>query len=105
MAWLLRETEVLAALETDRSAFSADLRGALLLRRRQVVHTLYPALDLDVAWCDERPGATLEVLRVAALKRRRLARPRRAPAVVLAPAGAFERWNLKVGDRLEVKGG
>jgi uncharacterized membrane protein (UPF0127 family) len=35
-----------------------------------------------------------------------MTRPRRGcRAVIEAEAGAFERWRLQVGDRLEVKGG
>ena len=48
----------------------------------------------------------LVVLETVCMRRWRLGRPRlRARCILEAEAGAFERWNLHVGDQLEVKGG
>jgi hypothetical protein len=78
-----------------------DLAGAMLLRPAMAVHTARMRFDLDVAFCD----ADLVVLEVVRMRRWRVGRPRlRARAVVEAEAGAFERWSLVPGDRLEVKG-
>lgn len=109
MAWLLREGEVLASLEVPSSAVGRargllgrdHLEGALLLRPALSVHTVGMHFDLDVAFCD----ADLVVLEVVPMRRWRLGRPRpKARAVLEAQAGAFERWGLRPGDRLEVKG-
>jgi uncharacterized membrane protein (UPF0127 family) len=55
---------------------------------------------LDVAFLDK----DLVVLDAVSLGRYRMTRPRlRARSVLEAEAGAFERWGLKVGDRLELK--
>ena len=109
MAWLLRDGEVLASLEvaTSRRARTQGLLGrdgidgALLLRPCRSVHTLRMRFALDVAFCD----ADLTVLRVVRMPRHRLGLPvPRAHCVIEAEAGAFARWNLQVGDELDVKG-
>jgi uncharacterized protein len=109
MAWLIREGEVLASLE-GASSISARVKGlagrdridgALLLRPPLVLHTLGRPFAVDVAFCD----ADLKVLTTVWLDRWRIALPRlNARRLVVAEAGAFERWHLAVGDRLEVKG-
>ncbi|MDQ3148135.1 MAG: DUF192 domain-containing protein [Actinomycetota bacterium] len=108
MAWLVRDDEVLASLdvatsfrERSRGLLGRDgIDGALLLRRTRSVHTLGMRFDLDVAYCD----GNLVVLRVARMRRWRLAPPRLAARCVIeAEAGAFERWRLRPGDQLEVR--
>ncbi len=99
---------MLAVLERCRRGWRSDpaFTGALLFRRKWAIHTLTAARSLDVAWCcrDSSPEG-LVVARVVMLGARRVAlgRPGAAAAVV-ASGGAFERWGLQVGDRLEVKG-
>ena len=110
MAWLTRDGEVLASLEVAESpgarlvglAGRDRLEGALLLSPPPLVlHTIGLSYAFDVAFCD----ADLQVLSTISLARWRVALPRRhARRVVLAEAGAFERWRLAVGDHLEVKG-
>ena len=53
MSWLLREGDVLAAVEERRKGWQAALQGALILRGPVIVQTLTrPATGgLDVAWC------------------------------------------------------
>lgn len=108
MAWLLRDGEVLASLEVaeTRSARRKGLlgrdgiEGALLLRPARSVHSIGMRFPLDVAWCDR----DLVVLRVCRLGRHRMTRPvARAHAVIEAEAGSFARWNLTVGDALELQ--
>jgi uncharacterized protein len=109
MPWLVRGNDVLASLEVAGS-FRArlvgllgrdDFDGALLMRRVRAVHSLGMRFPLDVAYCD----GSLTVLRIVTLARYRLDRPVwRARAVIEARAGAFESWNLQVGDELELKG-
>ena len=75
--------------------------GALLLRPARSVHTIGMRFPIDVAFCD----ADLVVITTVYLERQRVCLPRvRARSVVEAEAGAFERWNLRVGDQLEIKG-
>lgn len=109
MAWLLRDGEVLASVELAES-FVGRLRGllgrrgldgAILIRPARSVHTIGMRFPLDVAYCDAR----LRVLDICTMPPHRMGRPRiGATAVIEAEAGAFERWGLRVGDELDVKG-
>jgi uncharacterized membrane protein (UPF0127 family) len=109
VAWLLREGEVLASLEVAESRRDRrrglqgreGVDGALLLRPARSVHTLGMRFPIDVAFCD----ADLRVIRVVRMPRHRVSRVVwRARAVIEAEAGSFDRWNLRPGDELEVKG-
>jgi uncharacterized protein len=109
MAWLTRDGEVLATLVmsgTVRHRLSGGVgRGpsdcALLLPAPLVLHTIAKPFGVEVAFCDH----ALVVIATLWLGPWRVARPRlRARHVVLARAGAFERWRLVKGDRLEIKG-
>ena len=109
MAWLLRDGEVLASLEIAesrrdrrRGLLGRDgIEGAILLRPARSVHTVGMRFPLDVAFCD----ADLRVVRVVRMPRHRVSRlVWRSRAVIEAEAGAFDRWNLRPGDELEVKG-
>ena len=74
--------------------------GALLLRPARSVHTLGMRFAIDVAHLDD----SLRVIRVTRMARHRIGRPvRGARAVLEADAGCFERWDLSVGDELEVR--
>lgn len=108
MAWLLREGQVLASLEVadtflarnrgllGRSAFE----GAMLLTHTRGVHSVGLGFPVDVAFLDR----DLVVIDTLTLRRYWLALPRRRTRSVLeAQAGAFERWGLKIGDRLEIQ--
>ena len=109
MAWLVRDGEVLASLEVAER-FGARLRGllgregfrgALLLRPAKSVHTVGMRFAIDVAFLDD----DLVVLEVVTLRPNRFTRMHvRAKSVLEAEAGAFERWKLHVGDRLEIRG-
>ena len=107
MAWLLRDGEVLAALEIAstrnerrRGLLGRDgIEGALLLKPARSVHTIGMRFPIDVAFCDRE----LAVVAVRCMRRYRMSRPRlRASCVIEASAGAFDRWGLRVGDRLEI---
>ena len=113
MAWLVRDGDVLAAVEVVDSrrpwrgvAGLKELEGALLLRRRPLVlQTLTAGLAVDVAFCDRdlRGAATL---RAACSRRGHGPAPAAGrvgggrPVRVPSSGGAW-----RVGDRLEVKGG
>ena len=111
MAWLVREGgDVLASAEVARGMRertqgllgrrgSDDMLGALVLRPCRQVHTIGMRFPIDVAFCDRE----LAVVAVRCMRRYRMSRPRlRASCVIEASAGAFDRWGLRVGDRLEI---
>ena len=109
MPWLLRDGEVLAAVEVatsfnDRFAglLGRDgIDGAMLLKPARSVHSLGMRFPIDVAFCDRE----LVVLDTLCLRPNRVTRPRiRAHCVIEAEAGAFERWRLRPGDQLELRG-
>jgi uncharacterized membrane protein (UPF0127 family) len=107
--WLVRDNEVLAAAEVAsdprsrrRGLLGRDrFEGALVLRPCRHVHTVGMRFAIDVAFCD---------VQGVVLKTRTLAPWRLSPVVyraafaVEAEAGAFERWALRVGDRVELRG-
>ncbi len=76
------------------------IEGALVLTHSKSVHTVGMRFPLDVAFCDRE----LTVLDTVSMRPHRVGRPRlRAHYVIEAEAGAFERWRLRPGDRLELK--
>jgi uncharacterized membrane protein (UPF0127 family) len=108
MAWLLRDGEVLAAVDVVtslgdrlRGALGRDhLDGALLLRPARSVHTVGMRFALDVAFCDRE----LVVVSTCSLRPYRVGLPHwRSRTVIEAEAGAFERWRLRPGDQLELR--
>lgn len=108
MAWLLREGEVLAAVETLDGGWPAVIQGAVVKRGFGLVHTFGWPGSRDVAWCadarTEGGEPCLEVVRVACIRPKRMGRPQlKSGALVVAEGGAFERWHLKPGDRLELR--
>ena len=107
--WLLRDGTVLASAEvaTSLSARTRGLLGrdgidgAMVLARTRSVHSAGMRFALDVAFLSR----DLEVLDIVHLAPWRFTRPRRRGRLVLeAEAGAFERWGLCRGDRLELRG-
>jgi uncharacterized protein len=109
MPWLVRDDKVLATCEVAESSRSrrkgllgrAGFEGAILLRPARSVHTFGMRFALDVAFVDR----DLEVIRIVRMAPNRLCRPVwRARAVLEAEAGAFAAWELKTGDRLELRG-
>lgn len=107
MAWLIREGDVLAVVETRRGGRTAGTEGVVVVNGPALVQTLTRPVWLDVAWCGPPAGGgdeRFEVRRILALRPYRLARPRLISGCLLvAPGGAFERWRLSVGDRLEIR--
>ena len=109
MPWLLREGEVLAVLEVADGAVGRargllgreGVEGAFLIKPARSVHTLGMRFPIDVAFCDR----DMTVIDTVQMGRHRVGLPRlRARCVLEAEAGAFERWRLRPGDRLEIKG-
>lgn len=109
MPWLVRGDDVLAAAEVVVSGRlrrrgltgREGLEGVLVIRPCRQVHTFGMHFPIDVAFCD-RYGFVLHTTSMAA---RRVSRPVwRSYFAVEAPEGAFERWALKPGDVIEVRG-
>jgi uncharacterized protein len=109
MTWLVRDDDVLAVAEVAASRRQRmrglvgrdDVEGALVLRPCRHVHTFGMRFSIDVAFCD----AAGRVLHLSTLAPRRLSRPMlRAAFAVEARAGSFDRWNLRPGDVIEIKG-
>lgn len=107
-AWLLRDGEVLAALEiaeTRRDRMQGLLErdgidGAILIRPARSVHSVGMQFTIDVAVCDKN----LVVLRTICMRPNRLSRPSlQGCCVIEAESGAFDRWRLRPGDRLEIR--
>jgi uncharacterized membrane protein (UPF0127 family) len=108
--WLLRDGSVLSAAEVadhPREKMQGLLgrsgyEGAMLFPRTRSVHTAFMQFPLDVALLDHE----MQVLVVRRLVQWRVIWPRAGGRSVLeAQAGAFERWALAVGDRLEFREG
>jgi uncharacterized membrane protein (UPF0127 family) len=109
VSWLVRDGSVLAAAEVAegfrsrcRGLLGRDhVEGALVLHRCRNVHTLGMRFPIDVAFCD----AAGTVLRTCTLGPWRVSPfVLRSALVIEAEAGAFERWTLQVGDRVELRG-
>jgi uncharacterized membrane protein (UPF0127 family) len=107
MSWLVRDGDVLAAAEVASSAKARrrgllgrdGFDGALVLRPCRHVHTAGMRFALDVAFCD----AEGVVLRTARLAPWRLSPfVWKAAFVIEAEQGAFDRWRLRAGDRVEL---
>ncbi|HEV3282040.1 MAG TPA: DUF192 domain-containing protein [Acidimicrobiales bacterium] len=108
MTWLLREGDVLAGAEvldgvagrTRGLLGQSGYEGAMVLPRTRSVHTFGMKFPIDVAFCDK----DMVVIAVTRVRPWRMTVPRRGGrSVIEAEAGAFERWGLKVGDRLELR--
>ncbi len=106
--WLLRDAKVLASVEVAEGRVAKargllgrqSLEGAMLIRGARSVHSFNMAFELDVAFLD----ADMVVIRTMRLHRNRITLPVwRARAVLEAEAGAFGRWELKVGDVVEIR--
>jgi len=108
MGWLVRDGEVLAAVEVAESAAARrrglmhrdHFDGALVLRPCRNVHTLGMRFPIDVAFCDSE-GTVLRTTTLAPWRISPIVR--RAAFAIEAEAGAFDRWRLTRGDRVELR--
>jgi len=107
--WLVHDGKVLATLEVASSApgrmkglLGRDgIDGALLLDPARSIHTVRMRFPIDVAYVDR----DLVVVRIVTMQPNRVGVPvLKARSVIEAEAGAFGRWGIGVGDRLEIKG-
>jgi hypothetical protein len=106
--WLLREGEVVCALEMTESVGErvrglrgrSTCDGAVHLAGGWGLDTAAMRFELDLAFL----SADLKVLRVARVRPWRVALPcRRAQSLLAAQAGSWERWGLRVGDQLVIR--
>ncbi|MCU4185436.1 hypothetical protein K6U06_13770 [Acidiferrimicrobium sp. IK] len=119
-SWLVRNDDVLAALGAPPAGrvVQAPPAPAVVLGHSALLHSTRSAGGMDVAWCrpaeaggvtgqavDPDEAGEVEVRRIRTLRAGwpMLVRPG-AGVVVLAEAGAFDRWGLRVGDRLALRG-
>ena len=109
MPWLVRDDKVLATLEVAESVGARTrgllgrdgIDGAILLAPARSVHTLRMRFAIDVAFLDRNQT----VVRTLTMVPNRLGMPVwRSRAVIEAEAGSFERWGLRSGDRVEIRG-
>ena len=109
MAWLVREGgDVLASVrvargpgERAKGLLGSDaVVGALVLKPCRQVHTLGMRIPIDVAFCN-RDGVVLRTVTLPPWRVSRLVW--RSGFVIEAAAGAFERWQLRPGDSIEVR--
>lgn len=106
--WLVCGGHVLASAEraNDRRARARGLLGrdgiggALVLSPCRAVHTFGMRFALDVAYL----AADGTVIKITRMRRNRMGWPVwKATSVVEAEAGAFERWGLRVGQKVELR--
>jgi hypothetical protein len=77
------------------------LEGALMLRPARSVHTLRMRFPIDVIYCNRE----MVVLRTATMRPNRVGLPvLKARAIIEAEAGSAERWGVRPGDTLDLKG-
>jgi uncharacterized membrane protein (UPF0127 family) len=108
MAWLVCDGKVLASCEVATTRAErrkgllgrSGIEGALLITHTRSVHTVGMQFPIDAIFCD----AELMVLAIKHVDRLRLPIPPRGTRnVVETERGAAERWELCVGDQLEVR--
>ena len=111
-AELVRNGSLVAPLEiaADRASRRQGLlgrdgiEGVFLLEPCRSVHTLRMRFPIDVAYCAGSSADGLRIIGTHTMWPGRLGLPRlRARCTLEAEAGAFARWGLAVGDRLEVR--
>ncbi len=112
MSWLVRNGEVLASVETAatgrdrrRGLLGRDAVDGVLRLRARSVHTFGMRIPIDVATCIPVGHDRYRVARVLTLRPWRVTRFSLQASIVLeAEAGAFRRWGVRPGDKLEVRG-
>ena len=103
-ARVLASTEVASGSKARRHGLLKrdHFEGALVLKPCRWVHTIGMRFPLDVAFVD-REGVVIKTIRMG---RHRLGWPvSNAAWVIEAEAGAFERWDLSIGDVVELREG
>lgn len=106
--WLVSSGRVLASAEVASTRRERrhgligrrTLEGAFVIPQCRWIHTVGVKFPIDVAYLD----AAGTVLKTETLGRFRFGAPvPHACMVVEACGGAFDRWGLRIGDRIEVR--
>jgi uncharacterized protein len=106
--WVLRDGQVLAAAELADSWLDRNrgligkqsYDGAMLLPRTRSVHSFGLRFAVDVAFLDKE----MSVVAMVRLRTWRITVPRlHANQALEAKAGSFDRWGLRLGDKLEFR--
>ena len=107
-AWLVNGGRVLASAEVASSRRDRrngligrqELEGAFVIPQCRWIHTIGVRFPIDVAYLD----VDGTVLKTETLGRFRFGAPvPHACTVIEACSGAFERWDLRIGDFIEVR--
>ena len=108
MAWLLVDSNPVASTEDFNGVLKKSVGllgkdkydGAAIFKRVKSVHTFGMKFPIDVAFVDKSG----QVIKVYQLKPYRVVMPvLKAQIVIEAQAGAFFRWSLKQGCKIELK--
>ncbi len=108
LVWLVSDARVLASakLASSRRTRRRGLIGvqsideALVLQPCRWIHTFGVLHALDIAYLDQQ-GV---VLHIQHIKPKRIGMPLwKAATVIEATRGSLERWNLNIGDLVEVR--
>lgn len=106
--WIIAGSRVVTstAIASSRKDRRRGLRGALsvpyplVIERCRWVHSFGMKITIEVIYLDKES----RILKIQTLRPHRLASPvLRATYVVETEVGAFRRWNLQVGDTIEVR--
>ena len=109
-AWLVSEGRVLASAEIAADSNSRrrgligrdHLDGAIIISPCRWIHTFGMKFALDIAYLDTEGF----VIKTVHMQRNRLGAPvRHGHSVIEAETGAFTRWGVRVGDKIEVRHG
>lgn len=107
-AWLVTDGRVLASAEiaNDRASRRKGLsgqthiQGAFVIPNCRWVHTFGMRVAIDIAYLD----ADGNVIKTVQMSKMRLGAPMwHARTVVEAEKGAFARWGINVGNKIEVR--
>ena len=108
LAWLVTDGRVLASanIATERASRRKGLsgqthiEGALVIPNCRWVHTFGMRVPIDIAYLD----ADGNVIKTVHMSKMRLGAPVwNARTVVEAQKGAFARWGINVGNKIEVR--
>lgn len=108
LAWLVTDGRVLASANVaiDRATRRKGLcgqthiEGAFVIPNCRWVHTFGMRVAIDVAYLD----ADGKVIKTVHMPKMRLGAPvRHAQTIVEAEKGAFARWGINVGNKIEVR--
>ena len=108
LAWLVTDGRVLASasIANDRASRrkglsgQTQIEGALVIPNCRWVHTFGMRVPIDVAYLD----ADGNVIKTVQMSKMRLGAPVwSARTVVEAQKGAFARWGINVGNKIEVR--